>query len=282
MSIINMEVSTFSDLSVVTPKAEPFIKWAGGKQALLAQILPHFPKSFERYYEPFIGGGSVFFALNHHKAFVNDENEWLIDTYKAIRDNYVGVVRELDKLTNTREDFLRIRAIDPRSISLEKRAAQFIYLNKTCFRGLFRVNKKGQFNVPYGEYQRRYYAVENLAAAANALKKVEFTVGDFEKCLIGITSNDFVYFDPPYFKLGGYSDFNRYTAGQFREAEHLRLASLCNELDAEGIRWAVSNSDTPFIREIFKGFRFENIKARREINLKSQDRNVNELLILNY
>ena len=277
-----METLTFSSLDLPSTKAEPFIKWAGGKQALLTQILPHFPKSFDRYFEPFIGGGAVFFSINHPKAKINDENEWLVDTYTAIRDNHLGVAKELDKLPNTREDFLKIRAINPFSVSLEKRAAYFIYLNKTCFRGLFRVNKKGQFNVPYGEYQRRYYSIENLSAASHALKTVEFSVGDFEKSLLGITPDDFVYFDPPYFKLGGYSDFNRYTAGQFREPEHLRLASLCNELDAQGVKWAVSNSDTPLIREIFKGYRFERIQARREINLKSQDRNINELLILNY
>lgn len=282
MSIIEVETLTFSSLDLPSTKAEPFIKWAGGKQALLTQILPHFPKSFDRYFEPFIGGGAVFFSINHPKAKINDENEWLVDTYTAIRDNHLGVAKELDKLPNTREDFLKIRAINPFSVSLEKRAAYFIYLNKTCFRGLFRVNKKGQFNVPYGEYQRRYYSIENLSAASHALKTVEFSVGDFEKSLLGITPDDFVYFDPPYFKLGGYSDFNRYTAGQFREPEHLRLASLCNELDAQGVKWAVSNSDTPLIREIFKGYRFERIQARREINLKSQDRNINELLILNY
>lgn len=282
MSIIEVETLTFSSLESPSTKAEPFIKWAGGKQALLTQILPHFPKSFDRYFEPFIGGGAVFFSIKHPKAKINDENEWLIDTYTAVRDNYLGVAKELDKLPNTKEDFLKIRAINPFSVSLEKRAAYFIYLNKTCFRGLFRVNKKGQFNVPYGEYQRRYYSIENLSAASHALQGVEFSVGDFEKSLYGIKSDDFVYFDPPYFKLGGYSDFNRYTAGQFREPEHLRLASLCNELDAQGIKWAVSNSDTPFIREIFKGYRLEQIKARREINLKPQDRNISELLILNY
>lgn len=282
MSIIEVETLTFSSLDLSSAKAEPFIKWAGGKQALLSQILPHFPKSYDRYFEPFIGGGAVFFSINHPKAKINDENEWLIDTYTAVRDNYLGVARELDNLPNTKEDFLKIRAINPFSVSLEKRAAYFIYLNKTCFRGLFRVNKKGQFNVPYGEYQRRYYSLENLRAVSRALKNADFSVGDFEKSLIGITSNDFVYFDPPYFKLGGYSDFNRYTAGQFREPEHLRLASLCNELDAQDIKWAVSNSDTPFIREIFKGYRFERIQARREINLKSQDRDICELLILNY
>ncbi len=278
MELLNLTTSN----SVRPSRAEPFIKWAGGKQALLAQILPLFPSDFECYYEPFVGGGSVFFALNHSRAFVNDENGWLIDTYQALRDNFKAVARELDKLPNTKEDFLRVREVDPSSLSVEKRAASFIFLNKTCFRGLFRVNKKGQFNVPYGEYQRRYYSIENLAAVSKALKQVKFSTGDFEDCLVDVTRNDFVYFDPPYYKVGGFSDFNRYTAGQFREPQHLRLASLCNELDDKGVRWAVSNSDTPFIREIFKGYRLETIHARREINLNSQNRDIKELLVLNY
>jgi DNA adenine methylase len=282
MSIIEMELSTFCNKEVTKVKAEPFIKWAGGKQALLPQILPHFPKMIDKYYEPFIGGGSIFFALNQQNAVLNDENRWLIETYEALRDNHLGVAKELDLIPNTKDYFLKVRSIDPKSVSIEKRAAYFIYLNKTCFRGLFRVNKKGQFNVPYGEYQRRYYSIENLTAVSFALKKARFSVGDFEHCLSGIISKDFVYFDPPYFKLGGYSDFNRYTAGQFNEPQHLRLASLCNELDTQGIKWAVSNSDTPYIREIFKGYRFEVINARREINLKSQNRDIKELLILNY
>lgn len=264
-----------------TVRAEPFIKWAGGKQALLGQLQPHFPSSFNRYIEPFIGGGAVFFALKHGDATISDQNEWLMDTYEAIRDDWKSVAAKLNDLPNTREDFLRIRKVDPNSLSLVERAAHFIYLNKTCFRGLFRVNKKGGFNVPYGEYQRRYFDPANLEAASSLLKKTKILRGDFEGALIGASPGDFVYFDPPYYKLGGFSDFNRYTAGQFREAEQLRLAALCNELNARGIKWAVSNSDTPFIREIYSGYKFVEIFARREINLKSENRNISELLILN-
>jgi DNA adenine methylase len=263
-------------------KASPFIKWVGGKQALLPQLLPHFPKKFDRYVEPFIGGGAVFFSLEHKLATISDQNEWLVDSYIAIRDDWRGVADVLDTLPNTKEHFLRIRSICHASVDLFTRAAYFIYLNKTCFRGLFRVNQKGGFNVPYGAYDRRYYDSNNLEAASLALKDTTILTGDFEQALLGITDQDFVYFDPPYFKLGGYSDFNRYTSSQFREADQVRLASLCNELTNRGVRWALSNSDTQFIKDLYKYYRMIPISARREINLKSQERDVAELLILNY
>jgi DNA adenine methylase len=267
---------------VRSTRAQPFIKWAGGKQALLSQIVSKLPKEVGRYVEPFVGGGAVFFALSHPTSTISDLNWWLIDSYQAIRDDWQAVAKELDRIPNSKEDFLRVRAVDPLSLSLPKRAAHFIYLNKTCFRGLFRVNKQGRFNVPYGAYDRRYYDPSVLAAAATALEKCEIKMGDFEAALLGLSSDDFVYLDPPYYKLGGFSDFNRYTSGQFREIDQLRLASVCNELDRNGVRWAHSNSDTPFIRSLYKRFRLVEVSARREINLNSQDRNVTELLILNY
>lgn len=265
-----------------TAQASPFIKWVGGKQALLSQLLPHFPATFERYVEPFIGGGAVFFSLDHELATISDQNEWLIDTYKAIRDDWKAVADVLEGLPNNKEDFLRIRSISPKSLDLTRRAAHFIYLNKTCFRGLFRVNQKGSFNVPYGAYDRRYYDAGNLEAVSIALRNTTILTGDFEQALLGVTDQDFVYFDPPYVKLGGYSDFNRYTSSQFREQDQIRLASLCNELTNRGVRWALSNSDTPFIKDLYKYYKMVPIRARREINLKSQDRDVAELLILNY
>jgi len=210
-------------------------------------------------------------------------NGWLVDTYKAIRDDWKRVAEILDTMPNEKSFFLELRSKHASVYKTQfERAAAFIYLNKTCFRGLFRVNKKGYFNVPYGEYDRRYYDSSNLKGVSKLLGKVEIYSGDFELCLSSASSEDFVYFDPPYYKLGGYSDFNRYTPDQFKEAEHIRLAALCRELDQRGIRWAVSNSDTPFTRELFKGYCSTPVNARREINLKSEDRNISELLFTNY
>lgn len=262
--------------------AKPFVKWAGGKQSISRSLAQVFPPKFGRFYEPFVGGGSVLLTVCPPVAVVSDFNDWLVDCYHAIRDDWQRVASILDTYPNTKNDFIRIRAIDPGQLDLFSRAAQFIYLNKTCFRGLFRVNQKGQFNVPYGEYQRAYYDPVNLARVAVALKRVEFRTGDFELCLHDVSSDDFIYLDPPYYKLGGFSDFNRYTKGQFREQDHFRLAALCRELDGRGVRWAMSNSDTEFVRQLFKGFEIREVTNRREINLRSQERSITELLIANY
>ena len=265
-----------------TCDAKPILKWAGGKQALADTLIRYFPGKYTRYYEPFIGGGSVLFMLQPERAVVGDMNEWLLDTYTAIQADQAGVAKILDGLVNTKEEFARLREIRPETLDPSRRAAHLIYLNKTCFRGLFRVNRKGHFNVPYGAYDRRYYDPENLEAVARCLKTVEIRHADFESCLADVTGEDFVYLDPPYFKQGGYSDFNRYTKFQFRENDHIRLASVCRELDERGVRWAVSNSDTGSIRTLFEGYRMVDIANRREINLNSQERDINELLIMNY
>lgn len=265
-----------------TVTAKPFVKWAGGKQALAAFLSTQFPSRIGCYYEPFLGGGSVLLELSAQSAVVGDLNDWLLDTYEAIRKDWKQVAVELDKFENTKEQYLKIRRIQPDSLGLFQRAAQLIYLNKTCFRGLFRVNRKGQFNVPYGAYDRRYFSPENLQAVASVLQGIEIRRGDYELCLRDITEEDFAYFDPPYFKKGGYSDFNRYTPGQFKARDHVRLASFCRELDSRNVRWALSNSDTPFVRDLFRGFRFVQVNARREINLNSKNRSIQELLIVNY
>jgi DNA adenine methylase len=262
--------------------AKPFVKWAGGKQALATQIVEAMPSDFTAYFEPFIGGGSVFFLCCPEKARLNDANHWLVETYEAIRDDWTRVAGLLDSLPNTKEDFLRIRQESRLIKERFLRAAYFIYLNKTCFRGLYRVNQKNQFNVPYGAYDRRYYDSGNLEAVAAILDDVQLSFGDFEVAVESATSSDFIYFDPPYYKQGGHSDFNRYTPEQFREGDHFRLAALCRELDQKGVRWLLSNSDTPFVRDLYHGFPMHQLSARRDINLKSKSRAIDELLICNY
>lgn len=222
------------------------------------------------------------FTLTPANAVISDANEWLIDTYKAIREDWTQVAELLDGLENTKEEYMRIRSILPHTLSLFQRAAHLIYLNKTCFRGLFRVNRAGQFNVPYGQYDRRYYDPNNLREVSRILQSIEIRSGDFELCLHDITDRDFVYLDPPYYKLGGYADFNRYTKDQFRNNDHFRLAAFCRELDSKGVRWALSNSDTDLVRTLFRGYYATSIGNRREINLNSENRNITELFITNY
>jgi DNA adenine methylase len=208
-----------------------------------------------------------------------DRNAWLVETYRAVRDQPDAVARELRELRNTPKDYLEIRALDPAALPPARRAAHLVYLNKTCFRGLFRVNRQGRFNVPYGGYQRRYFDPENLRRFADSLAGVDLRCGDFEEGLRGITARDFAYLDPPYHKLGGYSDFNRYTDLPFGDADHERLASTCRALAGGGVRWALTQSDTPFVRRLFTGFRIRRIPARREINLAAGRRDIVELLI---
>ena len=263
-------------------RAEPFVKWAGGKQALAAELLTYFPAKFARYFEPFLGGGSLFFARRPETATLGDANPWLVATYAAIRDDWRAVVAALGTLENTRENFLRIRAEELESLAPAERAARFVYLNKTCFRGLFRVNAAGRFNVPYGNYQRRTHDPANLEAVAQALRDVTLVVGDFDATIATASAGDLIYFDPPYWKLGGWADFNRYTPGQFRAEDHARLAACCRDLDRRGIAFVVSNSDVPPVHELYRGLRIEHVKARREICLDSTRRDVTELVIRNF
>lgn len=263
-------------------KPKPILKWAGGKQALARSLVERFPLACERYYEPFLGGGSVLLEFQPSKAVVGDLNDWLLDTYEAVRQDWRPVAAALDRMKNSKSEFMRVRKIRPQDLAPPERAAHLIYLNKTCFRGLFRVNRRGEFNVPYGAYNRRYYSTDNLQAVSELLRGIEIRRGDFEICLHDVDRRDFVYFDPPYFKLGGYSDFNRYTPEQFRIGDHLRLAALCRELDARGVRWALSNSNTPLIRQLYAGYNFLAVDARREINLNSSRRRVQELLVTNF
>ena len=267
---------------MVKARIQPILKWAGGKQGIASRLVELFPEDFDRYFEPFIGGGSALFALCPERAIIGDANEWLIDTYQAIREAPDEVARILDGLENTKDEYMRIRSILPETLPLVRRSAHLIYLNKTCFRGLFRVNRQGQFNVPYGQYDRRYYDSENLRAVARILENVDIRRGDFELCMHDAGDRDFVYLDPAYYKLGGYSDFNRYTIDQFRKNDHFRLAAFCRELDLRGVRWAISNSNTEFVRQLFEGYHLTEIGNRREINLNSRNRGITELLITNY
>jgi len=264
----------------VRPK--PVLKWAGGKQILAEELVGRFPSRYSTFYEPFVGGASVLLQADPERAVVGDLNPWLVDTYRAIRRGWKKVAAVLDTLPNTKEDYFRIRKIQPGALNHVERAAHLIYLNKTCFRGLFRVNRRGEFNVPYGGYQRRYYDPDNLAAFAARLRRFDIRCQDFELTIADARPGDFIYCDPPYYKYGGYSDFNRYTPSQFRENDHLRLAACCRELDERGIQWAVSNSNTRFIRCVYEGFRILECNNRREINLNSQSRNISELFITNF
>jgi len=270
-------------LSETTRPARPFVKWAGGKTGLLGEILPRLPAKINTYYEPFVGGGAVFFALaaegRFKKAVLGDDNVELIETYHSIKEDTDGLVRRLKAhaIKHSEVYFYKIRA--DRGSHL---AARFIYLNKTGFNGLYRVNRKGLFNVPFGRYSNPTICdEENLRAASAVLQGVGLLPGDFERSTMRAMRGDTVYFDPPYVPLSDTAAFTAYTKGGFGAGAQERLRDVARKLADRGVHVLLSNSDTPEVRKLYKGFKLVKVEARRAINSKGGKRGpVGELLIL--
>ncbi len=294
-----LEVNELGTLSIRTEfkprekvtKADPFLKWAGGKGQLLKQYEDFFPNEFNNFLEPFVGGGAVFFHLysagrlqNEKNVFLFDFNEELINCYLVIKEDVERLIKILNwpKFINTEKTFYKIRAENPKDRF--ERAARTIYLNKTCFNGLYRVNSKGKFNVPFGGYKNPLICnSRNLVAVSLALQNVKILHGDFDKCLDFAKKEDFIYFDPPYQPLNKTSSFTSYTKNPFREDNQKKLCKIFKELDRIGCKVMLSNSDTSFIRKLYKGFRIEVVLAKRAINCKASGRGeIKELVILNY
>ena len=266
---------------------EPFIKWAGGKSQLLDQYSAFFPPKYNKYLEPFIGGGAVFFHLKPNKAILSDLNKDLMDCYAIIKSNVrklTGVLKQY-QARHSKDFFYELRdKYNTNLLSRIERAAVFIYLNKTGFNGLYRVNSKGGYNVPFGGYKNPLIFDEaNLLAVSKLLKNAELYATTFEKVLDYAESNDFVYFDPPYYPLNKTSKFTSYTKDSFLEKEQEKLAAVFKQLDKKGCMVMLSNSDTNFIKSLYKDFRIETVKANRFINCVGEKRGpINELVILNY
>lgn len=267
-------------------KAKPFIKWAGGKSQLLSKISEILPpkKQIGRYFEPFLGGGAMFFYLQHPKSFLSDTNKELIELYEVVQNNVEELIRALKPYKNEHDYFYEVRAQNPAKLNPIKRAARFIYLNKTCFNGLYRENSKGEFNVPFGRYKNPTICdAEGLRAASLALQNAQITHGDFCSILEKAKTTDFIYFDPPYQPLSKTSSFTSYTASGFNEDRQKHLSEVYRELSDQGCFVMLSNSDTPLIRELYKGFYFYEVQASRAINSNGNGRGkITELIILNY
>ena len=272
-------------------KAQPFLKWAGGKGQLLKQYEAFFPLKFNNYIEPFVGGGAVFFHLyntarvsNGKRAILIDSNEELINCYLTIKADVNKLIRVLSnpKFKNEEGVYYKIRAEEPKNKF--ERAARAIYLNKTCFNGLYRVNSQNKFNVPFGGYKNPTICKsENLRAVSLALTNVEILLGDFEKCLDFAKRGDFIYFDPPYQPLNKTSSFTSYTKNSFGERDQQKLCEVFKKLDKRRCKVMLSNSDTPFIRKLYKDFKIETVFAKRAINCNGSERGeITELVILNY
>jgi len=267
-------------------QAAPFIKWAGGKRRLIPAYAPYFPsmEEIQRYFEPFLGGGAVFFHLQPFNSFLSDSNQRLVELYQIVRDEVEDLITALKKHENEKKYYYQVRKQNPQMLSPVERAARFIFLNKTCYNGLYRVNRKGRFNVPFGNYKKPLIRdEEGLRAASLALQNAQIKKADFEEALAPATSQDFIYCDPPYHPLTDTASFTSYTAEKFDSSDQERLAMVYRELDRRGCRVMLSNSDTDFIRKLYGGFRIIEVQAGRAINSKANGRGkITELVILNY
>ena len=271
--------------------AKPFLKWAGGKSQLLPKIDKYLPAQYSTYYEPFIGGGAVLFYLQPKSAVINDSSEELINAYRVIRDNLDELVEDLKGYVNCEEYFYEVRSWDRNEqeyakLSPLKRASRIIFLNKTCYNGLFRVNKSGQFNAPFGNYKNPNIVNEPvLRAVSNYLNKanVRINCGDFEESLKHIRKGAFAYIDPPYDPVSDSANFTGYDKGGFDKREQERLKEVCHNLDKKGVKFLLSNSATEFIKNLYRDYKYEIISARRAINSNGNKRGeVDEILVRNY
>ncbi len=264
--------------------SQPFLKWAGGKTQLLDELLRRMPKDYNVYFEPFIGGGALYFAVSPKTAVIADINDDLVNAYNVVRDQPEELIEALKSYVNDKDFFYEVRAQDPYSLAPLERAARLIYLNRTCFNGLYRVNKSGQFNVPFAGYKNpNIVQAERLLAASNTLSDTKVFNASFEKVLVNAKAGDFIYLDPPYYPKDVYSDFKRYNKEQFYKNDHERLAELYNELSDRGCYVMLSNSDTPFTRELYKKWRVDTVYAKRMINSDSSKRGaVTEIIVTNY
>ena len=273
--------------------AQPFLKWAGGKRQLLPAIKEYLPRRFTQYYEPFIGAGAVLFSLQPKKSIINDTNSELINCYRVIKDNPEELLDlcEEHRAKNSKEYFYLLREQDRRNDFQDRspveRAARIIYLNKTCFNGLFRVNSSGQFNVPYGNYSNPVIAdpgvIKSVSAYLNQ-RDVRILEGDFAKAISTARKGAFVYFDPPYHPISDTSSFTGYSVNGFGEKEQIRLKEVCDKLTERGCQVLVSNSSASLIKELYSDPNYEivEVKASRAINAVTSKRGrINELLIHN-
>lgn len=270
----------------------PIVKWAGGKRQLIPSIRPLLPKKLasHTYCEPFMGGGALLWALHPKHAIANDLNGELMNMYTVVRDTPHELIAHLQRHLNTPEYFYNLRMQDREPNFAERtpleRASRFIYLNKTCYNGLFRVNNAGEFNSPYGHYKRPNIVNEpSILAVSEYLRKegVSLSNADYQTVLDALPADAFVYLDPPYHPLSETASFTGYVQGGWKAADQERLRDACRALDARHIPFMQSNSDTPLIRELYREFHITTVQALRAVNSKGSGRGaVNELIIRNY
>lgn len=272
---------------------QPVLKWAGGKRQLLNEICPRMPKEYNRYYEPFLGGGALLFHCKPEKATINDFNIELINMYKVIKEQPEELVKLLKKHVekHSKEHFYEVRKQDRNQHVYEnlnsiKKAARTIYLNKTCYNGLFRISRQGYFNTPIGKYVNPKIVNEKVIYAISFYlnsNDIKLLNGDY-KTILSITNNDdFVYLDPPYYPISKTSSFTDYTAIGFNNEEHIKLKNECDKLNNKGVKFLLSNSNCDYISNLYKDYTIDIVSVNRFINSKANKRiNATEVLIRNY
>ena len=274
-------------------RGKPFVKWAGGKRQILNELKKYIPYDYDTYYEPFVGGGAVLFELSPKNAVLNDYNEELINVYRCLKDenNFTKMIKELNnhETNHSEEYYFNIRNLDRDKTKFKKlvdykRAARTIYLNKACFNGLYRVNSKNEFNVPFNKKEKvNTYDGENLGIIHSYFNfnNVKMLNCDFAEAIKNAKKGDFVYFDPPYDSET--STFNSYTENGFGKEEQIRLCELFKDLDKKGVKCMLSNHNTKFINELYEGFNIYVIEAKRNINANGKKRGkVEELIVTNF
>ena len=262
-------------------QAKPILKWAGGKTQMLGELIPKVPASYGRYIEPFLGGGAMFFALQPENAVIADSNPELINMYRQVASHVEDVIKNLRTYENTSEMFYTVRSLEWTALPKAEAAARTIYLNRTCFNGLYRVNKQGRFNVPFGRYKNpKICDEEGLRAASEVLKKAEILCGDYILVLEHYAQpGDFVFLDPPYLPISEYSDFKRYTKEQFYEEDHIELAKMVTTLHERGCHILLTNSNHPLVHELYAPFTIEVIQTKRHISCNGSTRKGEDVIV---
>lgn len=264
--------------------ASPVLKWAGGKTQMLNEIIPRLPKEYNQYIEPFIGGGALYFNLGSSKSIIADSNPELINLYKQLAEDCDKVIEALQEYQNTEEMFYEVRGKDWLECSPIEAAARMIYLNRTCFNGLYRLNKKGKFNTPFGKYKNPNICnKDKLYAASKLLKSSTIVCDDYLKVLGKYAKKgDFIFLDPPYMPISDYSDFKRYTKEQFYEQDQINLANEVHRLHKMGCYVMLTNSNHPLIHELYKDYKIEIIQTKRNINSKGDRRRGEDIIVTTY
>ncbi len=269
----------------------PFLKWVGGKRQLLKNLTDLMPSKINAYCEPFIGGGALLFHLQPDIAYINDINSELINVYKVVKENIDELLIELSRYKNEPEIFYEVRNWDRdknfyASLSNIQRAARIIFLNKTCFNGLYRVNNSGEFNTPFGYYRKPNIVNEPVLRAVNNYfnnAEIYLSYYDYADVLLTLKKGTFVYLDPPYDPVSESSNFTGYSKGGFSKNEQIRLRECCDDLTKRGIKFMLSNSATDFIKEQYSEYNITIVKAKRVVNSVGYKRgDIDEVIIRNY